>query len=302
MKNSPASGPGPSPRGAGRGCGRGGCGAAGGRRPRSGGRGRRPSLWPGPSARAGRPGPGAGPGPRRTCGGPATRACRSAAWRRWRGGRGCPCQGTDLPLSGGRRYSSMAWATPKAGRHRLAPPCRAGRRRGAAAGGARSSRGHAVGGHAAGHEAGDRRRCRYCSRPCESSSAISVTLREPSACRVSWTITSTALLIWSFSASKGIWTSDIEAEGLQAHQGVLGGVRVDGGERAVVAGRHRLEHVEGLAAADLTDDDAVGAHAQGVADQVADGDLALALDVRRGGTPGGSRGPAGAGVRPSPRW
>ena len=44
---------------------------------------------------------------------------------------------------------------------------------------------------------------------------------------------------------------------------------------------HRLEHVERLGAADLADDDPVGAHAQAVADEVADRDLALALDVRR---------------------
>ena len=44
---------------------------------------------------------------------------------------------------------------------------------------------------------------------------------------------------------------------------------------------HRLEHVERLRAADLADDDAVGAHAQGVADELADRDLALALDVLR---------------------
>ena len=48
-----------------------------------------------------------------------------------------------------------------------------------------------------------------------------------------------------------------------------------------MAGVHRLEHVEGGAVADLTDDDAVGAHPQRVAHQVADGDRALALDVRR---------------------
>ena len=44
---------------------------------------------------------------------------------------------------------------------------------------------------------------------------------------------------------------------------------------------HGLEHVERLGAADLADDDAVGAHTQGVADELADADLALALDVRR---------------------
>jgi len=45
---------------------------------------------------------------------------------------------------------------------------------------------------------------------------------------------------------------------------------VDCGERAVVAGVHRLEHVERFAAAALADDDTVGAHTQGVADEVAD--------------------------------
>ena len=48
-----------------------------------------------------------------------------------------------------------------------------------------------------------------------------------------------------------------------------------------MAGVHGLEHVEGLATTDLTDDDAVGSHTQGVAHQVADLHLALALDVRR---------------------
>ena len=60
-----------------------------------------------------------------------------------------------------------------------------------------------------------------------------------------------------------------------------GAVRVAGRERAVVAGRHRLEHVEGLARAALADDDPVGAHVHRVAQQVPDRDLALALEVRR---------------------
>ena len=47
-----------------------------------------------------------------------------------------------------------------------------------------------------------------------------------------------------------------------ARQRVARGVRVDGRERAVVAGVHRLEHVERLGAADLADDDPVGPHAQ----------------------------------------
>jgi hypothetical protein len=69
--------------------------------------------------------------------------------------------------------------------------------------------------------------------------------------------------------------------GLEPGEGVARRVRVHGRDGPVVAGVHRLEHVERLAAADLTDDDAVGPHAQRVADEVADRDLAPALDVRR---------------------
>ena len=46
---------------------------------------------------------------------------------------------------------------------------------------------------------------------------------------------------------------------------------------------HRLEHVERLGASHLADDDPVRAHTQRVAHEVADRDVALALDVRRAG-------------------
>ena len=55
---------------------------------------------------------------------------------------------------------------------------------------------------------------------------------------------------------------------------------------AGVAGVHGLEHVEGLGATALTDDDAVWPHTQGVTDQVTDPDLAAS--PRR--WPAGSRG------------
>ena len=42
---------------------------------------------------------------------------------------------------------------------------------------------------------------------------------------------------------------------------------------------HRLEHVKRLRAADLADDDPVGAHPQRVAHELPDRYLALALDV-----------------------
>ena len=60
-----------------------------------------------------------------------------------------------------------------------------------------------------------------------------------------------------------------------------GAIGVDRGQRTVVTGIHRLEHVERFAAAALTDDDAIGPHTQRVADQVADADFAGALNVRR---------------------
>ena len=68
---------------------------------------------------------------------------------------------------------------------------------------------------------------------------------------------------------------------LDTGQGVTRVVGVDGGQRAVVAGVHGLQHVHGLGSTTLADDDAVGPHTQGVADEVADRDLALALDVGR---------------------
>jgi hypothetical protein len=54
-----------------------------------------------------------------------------------------------------------------------------------------------------------------------------------------------------------------------------------GRQRAVVPGVHRLKHVERLAAANLADNDPIRTHAQGVADEVADGDRASTLHVGR---------------------
>ena len=68
---------------------------------------------------------------------------------------------------------------------------------------------------------------------------------------------------------------------LQAGERVTGGVGVNGRHRPVVAGVHRLQHIQGLAAADLADDDPVGAHAEAVANQLADRQLALPLHVGR---------------------
>ena len=69
--------------------------------------------------------------------------------------------------------------------------------------------------------------------------------------------------------------------GLETGQAVAGTVRVNRGERAVVTGVHRLQHVQGGAVTTLTDDDPVGPHAQRVLDELTDVDLSAALDVGR---------------------
>src|SRR6266496_108175 len=67
---------------------------------------------------------------------------------------------------------------------------------------------------------------------------------------------------------------------LDTRQRVARGVRVYGRHRPLMAGVHRLQHVQHLAAAALTDDDAVGTHTKRVLDEIARDHLALALDVR----------------------
>ena len=66
---------------------------------------------------------------------------------------------------------------------------------------------------------------------------------------------------------------------LQAGKSIPGGVRVDGRHASVVPSVHRLQHVERFGASHLSDEDAVGAHPEAVAQQLANGQLALAFDV-----------------------
>src|SRR6478752_339913 len=73
---------------------------------------------------------------------------------------------------------------------------------------------------------------------------------------------------------------------LEAGEHVAGAVGVTGRHRAVVTGVHCLEHVQRLTGAALSDDDPVGPHPEGVPDELADRDGALAFDVRRAGLEG----------------
>jgi hypothetical protein len=70
---------------------------------------------------------------------------------------------------------------------------------------------------------------------------------------------------------------------LDARQRLAGAVGVERSHRPVMAGVHGLQEVECLGAAHLADDDALGAHAQAVADQLAHGHLALSLQIGRAG-------------------
>ena len=61
------------------------------------------------------------------------------------------------------------------------------------------------------------------------------------------------------------------------------GVAVQRRHRAVMAGVHRGEQIEALRSTNFAQDDAVRTHTQRVDDEVANGDRALALEVRRTG-------------------
>jgi hypothetical protein len=70
-----------------------------------------------------------------------------------------------------------------------------------------------------------------------------------------------------------------QGHGFETGGHLLGSAGVEGRHETAVAGVGGLQHVQHLGTADLADDDAVGAHAEGVADQLAQRDLAPALNV-----------------------
>ena len=89
---------------------------------------------------------------------------------------------------------------------------------------------------------------------------------------------------------------------VEAIERVARAVGVDGRQAAVVAGVHRLQHVERLGAAHLADDDAIGPHAQRVDHQVA---LLAPRPCPRcsaAASRAGRRGAAAASARRRPRW
>lgn len=70
-----------------------------------------------------------------------------------------------------------------------------------------------------------------------------------------------------------------ERHGLEPCQHIGGRIGMTGREGAVVAGIHRLQHIEGLGAAHFADNDAVGVHAETGANQVGNANLALPFGI-----------------------
>jgi hypothetical protein len=88
-------------------------------------------------------------------------------------------------------------------------------------------------------------------------SATFITRRLPSESRERWITMSMAEATWRRIADSPI-AARPSGSSSRDGQGIPGRVRVERGERAVVAGVHGLEHVQGLGPTHLTHDDPVG--------------------------------------------
>src|SRR5207302_1697692 len=107
-------------------------------------------------------------------------------------------------------------------------------------------------------------------------------------------VAQTSLLDQQGDAADDLFADGLEGQigtthddhGLDPVDRVLWAVGVHGCHAAVVAGVHRLEHVERFGGAAFADDDPVGPHPQGVDDQVPDGDGAATFHVRAAGFQG----------------
>ena len=107
--------------------------------------------------------------------------------------------------------------------------------------------------------------------------------RDPSLKRDACTSTWTALAICWRMEINCMFALAIDTITSRRRDGVARAVGVDRGQRSVVTGVHRLQHVQRFLAADFADDDAVGTHTQAVDQQFALADGAVAFEVRRTG-------------------
>lgn len=72
-----------------------------------------------------------------------------------------------------------------------------------------------------------------------------------------------------------------EAQGLETGGHVLGGVCVHRAASTLVAGVERGKQIDDLRAAHLADDNTIGSHAQGLTNQIAEGDNPRAFEIGR---------------------
>ena len=89
---------------------------------------------------------------------------------------------------------------------------------------------------------------------------------------------------------------------LQPNQRIARIVRVQGAHRAGMARVHRLEHLVGLGAAHLADDDAVGGASAGCSSAGRAWSPGRCPRRSWSGSPGGPRAVAASAARPRPRW
>ncbi len=112
-------------------------------------------------------------------------------------------------------------------------------------------------------------------------SEIEITLRVPSLRRDICTMILIAEADCWRIAFSGRFSPDIAAMVSKPGQSVARGVCVDGCERAIMAGVHRLQHVDRFFAADLAEDDPIRTHTEGVDYQLPLPHGALAFNVWR---------------------
>ena len=113
------------------------------------------------------------------------------------------------------------------------------------------------------------------------TSLMLVTRRLPSGNRCNWTMILIAEAIWDRMLPSLMAKPAIPTICSSRDNRIARAVGMDRRHRSLVAGGHRLQHVEGFLAANLADDDAVRPHAQRVLDELALPDLAAALDAGR---------------------
>ena len=110
-------------------------------------------------------------------------------------------------------------------------------------------------------------------------SEMCVIFREPSAMRESWHDDVDGRRHLRADGLHGNLRLGHHRQGFQAREALSRIVRVDGAHRAGVTGVHGADEIHGFSAADLPDDNAVGAHTQRASHEIAHRDESFAVLV-----------------------